>query len=127
MEHTPFGYDIIKGCAVVNEEKAARLRRICDNYLSGMSLINSAAVEGLKMTSRGVRLMIQNPRYLGDDFYPAILTEDIVGKIEEERVRRVKAMGFDGRKAKDRPASPVYTKFFSPGTDLKYKDPVKQA
>ncbi len=100
MEHTPFGYDIINGIAVVNEEKAAILRKICDNYLSGMSCINAAAAEGLMMAHLSVRNMMKNPRYLGDGFYPPILTEETVHKIEEERVRREKALGRDRRKKK---------------------------
>ena len=127
MEHTPFGYDIINGIAVVNEEKAAILRKICDNYLSGMSFEKAAAAEGLTMTHRGVRLMLQNPRYLGDGFYPPILTEETVHKIEEERVRRSKALGRDRRKKKERPAAAVCTNFSAPRIPMKYDDPIRQA
>lgn len=35
MKHTPYGYRIIGGKAVVNEEEAEIIRKICDNYLSG--------------------------------------------------------------------------------------------
>ena len=38
MKHTPYGYDIVGGVAVVNEEQAAVIRQICENYLSGMSM-----------------------------------------------------------------------------------------
>lgn len=31
MEHTPYGYDIIGGRAVINEEQAAVIRKVCEN------------------------------------------------------------------------------------------------
>lgn len=127
MEHTPYGYEIIGGAAVINEEQAARLRRICGNYLSGMSFINAAAAEGIAKSHCGVKRMIQNPRYLGDGFYPAILDEETVRKVEAERVRREKALGRDRRKGKGAPAGTVFTEFSSPKTDLKYGDPIAQA
>lgn len=36
MKHTPYGYDIVGGAAVINEEQAANLRKLCENYLSGI-------------------------------------------------------------------------------------------
>ena len=33
--HTPFGYRIENGRAVIDEEKAARVRQIFESYLSG--------------------------------------------------------------------------------------------
>lgn len=33
MKHTPYGYDIVGGKAVVNEKQAAIIRKICENYL----------------------------------------------------------------------------------------------
>ena len=32
MKHTPYGYDIVGGAAVINEEQAANLRKLCENY-----------------------------------------------------------------------------------------------
>ena len=29
MKHTPYGYDIVGGAAVINEEQAANLRKLC--------------------------------------------------------------------------------------------------
>ena len=31
MQHTPYGYDIIGGKAVVNEEQASNIHKICDD------------------------------------------------------------------------------------------------
>lgn len=67
MKHTPYGYDIVGGMAVINEEQAANLRKLCENYLSSMSLIQAAKDVGLEMKHSGVKRLMQNPRYLGDD------------------------------------------------------------
>lgn len=127
MEHTPYGYDIIGGKAVVNEKQAANIRQICENYLSGMSFINAAAAVGLTMSHCGVKRLIQNERYLGEGFYPPILTKETADRVEVERIRREKALGRDRRKGKGAPKGTVYTRFSAPKIMLKYEDPEEQA
>lgn len=127
MQHTPYGYKIVEGKAVIDEEKAAAVRKICENYLNGMSFVAAAADVGLTMSHCGVKRMIQNKRYLGDNFYPAIITDDTARRIEEERLRREKALGRDKRECKKIKKSLVYTEFSIPRIPRKYKDPIKQA
>lgn len=127
MEHTPYGYDIIGGKAVINEEQADTVRQICENYLSGMSFKNAAAAAGLTMSHCGVKRLMLNDRYLGDSFYPAILTKETAQRVENERLRREKALGRDRRKGKGDPKGIVYIGFSSPKIPLKYEDPVRQA
>ena len=38
MGHTPFGYQIKNGIAIIDEPAATKLRQLYKNYLSGMSL-----------------------------------------------------------------------------------------
>ncbi len=127
MQHTPYGYEIVSGKAVVNEEQAAQIRKICENYLSGMSFIAAAANVGLTMSHCQVKRMIQNERYLGDSFYPAILTEETARQIEQERIRREKALGRDRRRKKKVEQAKVYTDFSIPRVPKKYEDPIRQA
>lgn len=127
MEHTPYGYDIIGGRAVINEGQAANIRQICENYLSGMSFKNAAAAVGLSMSHCGVKRLMLNKQYVGDSFYPPILTKDTAQKVEAERLRREKAFGRDGRKGKGVPVGTIITKFTAPKITLKYDDPVRQA
>lgn len=125
MLHTPFGYDIVGGTAVINEADAEKVRKICENYLSGMSFIKAAADVGMEMKHSGVKRLIQNPRYLGDDFYPAILTKEIVQAVEEERLRR-DAEYKGTRKRKDPVKHTVFTKFRMERPQKLYDDPIKQ-
>ena len=128
MEHTPYGYEIIDGRAVINEEQAANIRQICENYLSGMSLMKAAAAVGLAICHSGVKNLMLNKRYLGNGFYPMILTEETVRKVEEERIRRETALGRKRQKGTHSASKGiVYTEFTAPKIKLKYKNPVRQA
>ena len=127
MVHTPYGYRIVGGKAVIDEEQAANIRKICEEYLTGKSLLKAAATVGLSLSHTQVKRLIQNPRYLGDEFYPAILSKEMAQKIETERARREKALGRDGRKKRAAPAGTIFTKFSAPKMAVKYKDPIRQA
>lgn len=73
MGHTPFGYRIENGKAVIDEAAAAQVRDLYKNYLSGLSLTNAAKEAGLNLLHSGAKRMMLNRHYLGDDFYPAII------------------------------------------------------
>lgn len=126
MKHTPYGYDIVGGAAVINEEQAAVIRRICENYLSGMSMTQAARAAGINMNHSGVKRLMQNPRYLGDDFYPAILTPEIAQAVEAERQRR-DALYKGTRYTKEAVVTVIPTRFAMKRTVPKYQDPIKQA
>lgn len=126
MLHTPIGYDIVNGMAVINETDAAKVRKICENYLSGMGFVQSAADVGIVMKHSGVKRLIQNPRYLGDDFYPAILTKEIVDAVEAERLRR-DAEYKGTRKTKEAVSHTIYTKFQMGEVKMHLANPIEQA
>ena len=126
MKHTPYGYDIMGGAAVINEEQAAVIRQICENYLSGMSFVQAARAAGINMNHSGVKRLMLNPRYLGDDFYPAILTPEIAQAVEAERQRR-DTLYKGTRYTREDAAVIIPTSFTMRKFSPKYKDPVKQA
>lgn len=127
MRHTPYGYAFVDGKVVIDEEKAAKLRKICENYLGGMSFVAAAADVGLTMTHCGVKGMILNKRYLGDNFYPAILTQETVRRIEEERLKREEALGRERKSHRKESKAIVHERFSIPRVPKKYKDPISQA
>ena len=126
MKHTPYGYDIVGGVAVVNEEQAAAIRQTCENYLSGMSMTQAALTAGINMKHSGVKRLMLNPRYLGDDFYPAILTPEIAQAVEAERQRR-DALYKGKRHSREEVTLFIPTAFTMRKVSTRYKDPVKQA
>ena len=83
MGHTPLGYRIENGIAVIDEEAAAKVRQLYKNYLGGLSLTNAAMEAGINALHAGSKRIMQNKHYLGDDFYPAII--DKVSKAWSQR------------------------------------------
>ena len=126
MKHTPYGYDIVGGAAVINEEQAAAIRQTCENYLSGMSMTQAARAAGINLKHSGVKRLMLNPRYLGDDFYPAILTPEIAQAVEAERQRR-DALFQGKRYTREELQISIPTAFTMRKFSQKYKDPVEQA
>lgn len=124
MKHTPLGYKIVGGEAIINEDEAAIVRKICDNYLCGMSMTAAARNAGVDMVHSRVRHLMQDKRYLGDDFYPPILTEEIIQAVETERLKReAEYKGTRYRKVVD---LNVPTKFRIKAHISEFNDPVEQ-
>lgn len=126
MKHTPYGYDIVGGAAVINEEQATVIRQTCENYLSGMSMTQAARAAGININHSGVKRLMLNPRYLGDDFYPAILTPEIAQAVEAERQRR-DTLYKGTRYTKEEVQIAILTSFTMRKLSTRYKDPIKQA
>ena len=93
MGHTPFGYRIENGIAVIDEESAAKLRRLYENYLSGMSLKTAAAKAGIETYHGTAKRLLMTKHYLGDNFYPAIIDKATFSRAQEELMKRASALG----------------------------------
>lgn len=83
-----YGYRIENGKAVIVEEEAAKLRRFIRNYLSGNSVKSAAEAAGITLSATAVRHMLSNPVYLGDRYYPAILTKRTYNRVQREIASR---------------------------------------
>ena len=125
--HTPFGYRIENGIAVVSEQKAAQIRKLYDRYLNGLSLVAAAAEAGLTLKHTSVKCIMQNPHLLGDDFYPAIIDQKTYDAFEAESKRREKALGRDKRTKKPIEARPAPTSFRRREVLSVNDDPYRQA
>ena len=125
--HTPYGYRIKDGKAIICQEEADQVRRIFAGYLSGLSLKMAAEEAGLTMQHSSVKCLLQNKHYPGDDFYPAIIERETFEAAEAERERREGALGRDNRpKKKLYPRAPL-TRFRMAKTDQVFSDPYEQA
>ena len=93
MEHIPYGYRIENGQAVLDEKTAEQVRMLFRFYLSGDSLATAAKKSGIKAFHAGITRTLQNKRYLGDAYYPAIIDPDTFAAAEAERVRRAEKLG----------------------------------
>ncbi len=93
MGHTPFGYRIENGIAIIDEPAATKLRQLYKNYLSGMSLSKAATEAGIPTYHGTAKRLMETVHYLGDSFYPAIIDKETYQKAQEERKRRATKLG----------------------------------
>ena len=96
MGHTPLGYRIEEGKAVIDEEAAAKIRQLYKNYLGGLSL-TKAKEAGINTLHSGTKRILQNAHYLGDDFYPAIIDKETFHAAGEEIRHRSTVLGRDNK------------------------------
>ena len=126
MGHTPFGYRIENGVAVIDEAAAGKLRMLYDNYLGGMALTEAARQAGIDAYHASVKRLLMTEHYLGDDFYPAIISKEVFDRVQAERVKRAAALGRLDRKSKRKP--PKIPTQFSIGAIIEhYDNPAMQA
>ena len=60
MGHTPFGYRIENGIAVIDESVADKVRQLYQNYLDGLSLSKAAAEAGIKTYHGTAKRLMEN-------------------------------------------------------------------
>lgn len=70
-----------------------------------------------------VKRVIRNICYIGDDFYPAIVSRQTFTKANAELIRRAEKHG-SGKRLK---VPPVYTEFTLAEPEMQYEDPIAQA
>ena len=93
MGHTPFGYRIENGVAVIDKSAATQIKALFSGYLGGLSLENAAKEAGIKAYHKTVMNILGNKHYLGDTFYPPIIDSKIFYAAHEERRRRATKLG----------------------------------
>ncbi len=93
MVHTPHGYRIENGKAVIDETAAEQVRTLFASYLSGDSLDMASKMSGILSVHGSIGKILQNTRYLGDEYYPALIESDTFAAVQEERLRRAKMLG----------------------------------
>lgn len=99
---------------------------IFKGYLSGLAYVAAAEAVGLKLFHPAVKKILQNKRYLGDMYYPAIIDQETFERAEAERFKRQRKMG---RIFPDKPVAECKpaTKFIMPKAGKIFIDPFKQA
>jgi hypothetical protein len=126
MGHTPYGYTIENGCALSDEKKAGKIRKLYDNYLAGMALAKAAAEAGIETYHGTAKRLMENTHYLGDEFYPEIIDRETYDKAIEGRLRRAGKLGRLNRKKAAKPTA-IPTRFHFAKAETGYEDPRLQA
>lgn len=122
----PYGYKIEKGKAFIDEAQAEQVKMIYKGYLSGLAYVAAAEAAGLTLFHPGVKKILQNKRYLGDKYYPAIIDQETFDRAEAERIKRQRRLG---RVFADKPVEECKPaiKFTMPKAGKIFIDPFKQA
>lgn len=118
-----FGYKVENGTVLVNQTEAEIIAGIFDGYISGMSLCDSAKNAGKEMTHSSVKRILRNVHYVGDEYYPAIISKNTFAKANAELILRSKK-----HTRHKRLEPPEIGKEFTISTPtVKHVNPVKQA
>ena len=126
MSHTPFGYRIVNGKAMIDALAADQVKALFQAYLSGDALATAAQKAGILTSHAAIGKMLRNARYLGDDYYPAIINPATFEAAEAERIRRAEKLGriFE---PKDKIEVVYPTTFHIKEGDEHFDDPFQQA
>lgn len=126
MGHTPYGYRIENGTAVIDEDAAGKLRKLYENYLTGLSLKDAAAEAGIDTYHGTAKRLLKTQHYIGDDFYPAIIDETVFQNAQEELMKRAAALGRLNRAPKEKVLK-APTVFTIRDIKKRFDNPVMQA
>lgn len=126
MGHTPYGYRIENGKAIVDETAAEQVRKLYAGYLEGLSLKDAAKEAEINCYHATAGRMLQDKHYLGDEFYPPIIDEETFEKAKVEKQRRAEKLGRVWE-PKDEPGMHYEVKFKVKPIEQKYDNPYKQA
>lgn len=126
MGHTPYGYIIRNGKAIIDEKSASQIKDLFKAYLSGLSLADASKKAGINRYHATIARMLTNKQYLGDDFYPQIISQDVLNQAEAEKLRRAQMLG---RIRESKVQKPVLSKlrYNSRRPEHIHDDPFKQA
>lgn len=103
QRHMPIGYKLVDGKIQLDEPKAAVVKRIFADYLSGVS--TSALAK--RMTEMGflnannkaswnhgsIGKILENVKYLGDEFYPQMISTELFEQVQKHRKERCDQLG----------------------------------
>lgn len=93
MAHVPYGYRIENGVAVIDEVRGEQIKTLFQGYLEGVGLQMLAARTGIPKFHAALAKLLEDRRYLGEGYYPALVDEMTFRKAQEERNRRVERLG----------------------------------
>lgn len=85
MTHIPYGYKIINAQAIIDEPIAEKVRQLFAEYLESGSMRAAAMKVGIDKTHSVIGRLLRNKVYLGTDYYPQIVDEEIFEKVQELR------------------------------------------
>lgn len=125
MTHTPFGYIIESGQAVIDEPNAEKVRMLFREYIECESMRAAAKKVGIEKTHSVIGRFLKNKVYVGTEYYPQIVDEDTFAKAQEIRGNNAKRQNRIGA-YRPHPKAEIGT-FAIGKVAVQYDNPYKQA
>lgn len=125
VTHTPFGYIIEDGKAVIDETNAEKVRRLFREYIECRSMSAAAKKAGIDKTHSMIGRFLKNKVYVGTEYYPQIVDENTFAKVQE--IRECNARSQNRIRAYKVPPKAEIGTFSIGKVTKKYDDPYKQA
>lgn len=125
MTHTPYGYIIENGQAVIDEPNAERVRMLFREYIECGSMRTAGKKVGIEKTHSVIGRFLKNNVYVGTEYYPQIVDEDTFAKVQEIRENNAKSQNRIGA-YRPHPKAEIGT-FTIGKVAVQYDDPYKQA
>ena len=118
-----YGYKIVNGKAVVDEQEAAVIVSLFDGYIAGLSMKAVAENAGVNLSNSSVKRILSRITYIGDDYYPPIISRLVFAKATARRIHRTHM--YEHKKSYTPPKSHKQFSFSEPTEH--FDDPVQQA
>ena len=118
-----YGYKIINGRAVIDEQEAGIIISIFNGYITGLSMIAAAENAGAPMPHSTVKRILMQDAYIGTDYYPAIISRETFAKATGRRLHRANQHGCEKRYT----APPIQKLFNLTAAETHFDDPAEQA
>lgn len=103
QRHMPLGYKIVDGKVIFDKEKVAVIEKIFKDYQNGLSLhaiakeLTNAKVLNANNKPNwnhgSVGKVLENIKYLGDDFYPQLIDKESFESVQHRRKKKEQALG----------------------------------
>ena len=103
QRHMPIGYKLVDGKIQLDEAKAADVKKIFSDYLYGTSTFALAkqltqmgfpnANNKASWNHGSIGKILENVKYLGDEFYPQIIDAEVFEKVQKRRQERCDQLG----------------------------------
>ena len=122
----PYGYHIERAKAYAVEEERVRLVKLFKAYAMGLPLKACMKEAGIDRCPATCKDMLSNRTYLGTDYYPPIISQELFDAVQEEMKRRTEGRR---KKASTKRLDPVhvYTGFMVEGKAPQCDDPKENA
>lgn len=103
QRHMPIGYRLTDGKIQFDDSKAAVVKKIFRDYLAGASTYALAkelskmgflnANNKVSWNHGSIGKILENVKYLGDEFYPQMINTELFGQVQNRRKERCEQLG----------------------------------